>query len=186
MDSSRDNLLLDAVLVLARAAELVSAYCDRAEHTEPADPDDVRKAGHELCVLAVTLARERCNEDLFDRYAQRLDAIERRNVLHGATGFEGATAARGAATWRDLQIVQAQHDRAFHPDVAGMSRYEQLRHDAFHLAKLAGAFARGVAGDAHDAELYGQRLPDILLFGIKLATTVHERLPDDPLPRWAA
>jgi hypothetical protein len=68
--------------------------------------------------------------------------------------------------------VQWEHDRRYHLDVFGLSRYEQLRHYAFHLAKLAGA-----ASESDDRD-FQRRLPDVLLFGLKLATLMSEQLPD--------
>lgn len=81
-----------------------------------------------------------------------------------------------------VQLVQLEHDRAYHLDVLGLSRADQLRHYAFHVAKLAGSFARRARGQAGDEEIVERRLPDVLLFGIKLATVMAERLPDEPLP----
>ncbi|MGH2383329.1 MAG: hypothetical protein ACRDG7_19210 [Candidatus Limnocylindria bacterium] len=116
--------------------------------------------------------------NLLERYAERLGAIEARNVLARPDGPDGRTAARAAGTWRDLQLVQLEHDRYYHPDVFGLSRTEQLRHYAFHLAKIVGAFAEPAEPD----ELISRRLPDVLLFAIKLQTVMGERLVDEPLP----
>ena len=73
--------------------------------------------------------------------------------------------------------MQWEHDRNYHPDVLGLSRYEQLRHYAFHLAKLAGAAAAAASGD--ESDFLARRLPDLLLFGLKLATLTNEPLPDE-------
>jgi hypothetical protein len=66
--------------------------------------------------------------------------------------------------------------------VLGLSRYEQLRHYALHLAKLAGAAAAAAAieGDA-ERDFLARRLPDLLLFGLKLATLVNEQLAEQPV-----
>jgi len=77
-----------------------------------------------------------------------------------------------------LQRLQWEHDRNYHPDVLGLSRYDQLRHHAFHLAKLAGAAADAASGEPSD--LLRRRLPDLLLFGLKLATLTIDQLPDQP------
>ncbi len=84
--------------------------------------------------------------------------------------------------------MQIDHDRHYHPDVVGMAKVQQLRHYALHLAKAVGAFAepRG------EQELLHRRLPDILLFAIKLPTVMGVRLPDErylappsrPLYKW--
>ena len=54
----------------------------------------------------------------------------------------------------------------------------ELRHYAFHLAKIVGAFADAANPD----ELINRRLPDVLLFAIKLRTAMGKRLSDEPLP----
>jgi hypothetical protein len=165
----------------APLAAAVANYCDHVEHNEPAETTWVVDAGERLGQLALDFAQA-SNLDLVDLYANRLAAIEARNVLAGRGSFDGGEAARAAETWRDLQLVQAAHDRAYHPDVVGLSKYEQLRHYAFHLAKLVGAFAEA----RDDDELLNRRLPDALLFAIKLRTVMGTRLSDDPLPRRAA
>jgi hypothetical protein len=56
---------------------------------------------------------------------------------------------------------------AYHLDALGLARADQLRHSAFHVAKLAGAFARAAGAEAGEAEIVEHWLPDILLFGTK-------------------
>ena len=63
------------------------------------------------------------------------------------------------------------------PTCSASPRYEQLRHYAFHLAKLAGAAAQAADGD--ESDFLARRLPDLLLFGVKLATLTNEPLPDE-------
>lgn len=163
---------------LALASALVSGYCDHAEHLEKADRGEIGRAGAELRMLAVELAA--ANEiDLVEAYRRRLEEVERRHPLYPAGGFAAIDEIPDHPTWRLLQTVQWNHDRHYHPDVLGLSRYEQLRHYAFHLAKLAGAGAEAAGGDI-DA-LFQSRFPDVLLFGLKLATLVNEALPDEPL-----
>lgn len=164
-------------LAAAPHAAAVANYCDHAEHNEPVDVCWVTEAGAALATLARELASA-CDADIVDLYAERLRAIEERNVLARSDGFNGRAAALAAATWRDLQLVQAAHDRHYHPDVVGMARLDQLRHYAFHLAKIVGAFA---APENHD-DLVVRRLPDTLLFAIKLRTVMGQRLPDEELP----
>jgi len=169
----------------AQASALVANYCDRSEHIEPADPEWVAQAGALLLELAQEVAAHE-GEDLFELYAERLGAIEERNVLHRHRSFDGRGAVRGLglgdapATWRQLQLIQIAHDRHYHPDVLGMSRSDQLRHYSFHLAKLTGALSGRASDDALAPEINERRLPDLLLFGIKLHTVVGRRLPDDP------
>ena len=50
----------------------------------------------------------------------------------------GHKAIYTANSWRALQLVQAEHDRHYHPDVCGLTKGEQLRHYALHLAKIVG------------------------------------------------
>jgi len=169
--------LMDAAARLAITSASVSAYCDRAEHLEDTERDSIRAAGAELRALAVELAADR-QLDLVRAYRRRLESVEQRHPLYPA-GFAAVEAIPDQdATWRLLQGVQWEHDQHYHPDVLGLSRYEQLRHYAFHLAKLAGAASQAAHGDEDD--FVERRLPDLLLFGIKLATLVNERLPDQP------
>jgi hypothetical protein len=168
----------DYALAAAPAAGAVGNYCDHAEHNEAVEAVWVLDAADALRELALSLARAR-ELDLLELYARRLGAIESANVLQRDGGFDGAAAARAAGTWRELQLVQAEHDRNYHPDVIGLSRAEQLRHYAFRLAKIVGAFA--AASD--EQELLERRLPDTLIFAIKLRTVMAKRLPDEPLPR---
>ena len=168
----------DYALATAPAAAAVGNYCDHAEHNEAVDADWVLDAGDRLRELALSFAGAH-ELDLLELYARRLGAIESANVLHRDGGFDGAAAARAAGTWRELQLVQVEHDRNYHPDVVGLSRAEQLRHYAFHLAKIVGAFA--AASD--EQELLERRLPDTLLFALKLRTVMAKRWPDELLPR---
>jgi hypothetical protein len=165
-------------LGLAPLAAAVANYCDHVEHNEVCDRSWVLDAGAGLRTLTCDLA-ERSGLSLFDLYAERLGEIEARNVLARHGGYDGHRAALEARTWRELQLVQADHDRHYHPDVVGMAKDQQLRHYALHLAKAVGAFAepRG------EQELLHRRLPDVLLFGIKLSTVMGARLPDDALDR---
>jgi hypothetical protein len=131
---------------------------------------------------AVDLA-EAIDEDLLELYAQRLAVIEQRGVAGAPPdAFDGADAARAASTWIDLQLVQLQHDRHYHPDVAGLSKHDQIRHYAFHLAKLVAAFVTAHFDESARPDVITRRLADTLLFGLTLATVIGERLPDRPLP----
>lgn len=166
----------DAVGPLAAASASLAGYCDRAEHLEKTDPELIRDVGATLRSLAVKLA-ENNQIDLVGAYRSRLEGVEQRHPLYPA-GFAALDAIPSqGATWRQLQGVQWEHDRHYHPDVLGLSRYEQLRHYAFHLAKLAGAAAKAADGD--ESDFLARRLPDLLLFGLKLATLTNERLPDE-------
>jgi hypothetical protein len=169
--------LTDFALAVAPRAAAVANYCDHVEHNEVADRDWVLGAAEDLALLAFELA-DAVGLELMELYAERLGAIEARNVLARPAGFDGHAAALEAETWRDLQIVQVEHDRFYHPDVVGLTKAEQLRHYALHLAKIVGAFAE--ASDAD--ELIARRLPDTLLFAIKLHTVMGNRLSEDRLP----
>jgi hypothetical protein len=168
----------DFALAAAPCAAAVANYCDHIEHNEVATADWVTKAADELRRLVLDFASE-ANLDLINLYAERLGAIEARNVLARPGGFDGHAATLAAETWRDLQLVQVEHDRYYHADVVGLAKVEQLRHYALHLAKIVGSFA--VASDAE--ELVNRRLPDTLLFAIKLQTVMGKRLGDAALPR---
>lgn len=171
-------LYRDVALHVVELAADVANFCDHVEHNEPVDHGCVVDAGYELIDLALVIAASHHDSDLLVRYMFRLDAIALRNVL-----FDGVTYAAqvaDASTWRDIQLVQARHDRTYHADVIGLSKHEQLRHYAFHIAKLAGALARRARVDS-DSEILDGRLADMLLFGVKLCTVMNHRLPETPL-----
>jgi hypothetical protein len=167
----------DFALRLAPVAAGVANFCDHVEHNEVADRAWVIDAGAYLRMLA-------CDQALaagfspIQLYAERLGDIEARNVVAHPGGYDGHRAALEAASWRELQLVQVEHDRHYHPDVLGLAKDLQLRHYALHLTKIVGAFAE----PRDDHELLHRRLPDALLFAIKLSTVMGVRLADNPLP----
>lgn len=167
--------LTDTALALARIAGIVANFCDHAEHSEPADVEDVRRSAEGLRALAVATAHA-AGRDPVALYAERLGSIERRSVLHHERAFDGEAAALAAGTWRDLQLVQIEHDRCYHLDVSGLAKVDQLRHYALHVAKLAGAASEVVSSQAGHEDFITRRLADMLLFGIKLSTVTGERL----------
>jgi hypothetical protein len=167
-------------LELSEIAGAVAHYCDRVEHNEEAQREWVLDAAARTRELGWTLA-EALGVDLVRAYGERLGAIERRNVLHHAADFDGPAAVRAVVTWRDLQSVQARHDAAYHSDVVGLAKIEQLRHYALHLAKLAAAFARFAKDEPVEEEILKRRLPDLLLFGIKLSTVMGQPLQEAAL-----
>lgn len=167
-------------LAAAPKAAAVANYCDHVEHNEAAETSWVIDAASDLSRLAFEFA-DATGVRLVELYAERLGVIEARNVVARPGGFDGHAAALAAETWRELQLVQVEHDRYYHADVVGLAKAEQLRHYALHLTKIVGAFA-----EARDAEeLLNRRLPDTLLFAIKLNTVAGKRLADEPLPRLA-
>lgn len=164
-------------LTAAPKAAAVANYCDHVEHNEAAETGWVLDASGDLSRQAFEFAHV-AGVDLLRLYAERLGAIESANVAARPGSFDGRAAALAATSWRELQLVQLEHDRVYHPDVFGLARIEQLRHYAFHLAKIVGAFADAANPD----ELINRRLPDVLLFAIKLRTAMGKRLSDEPLP----
>jgi hypothetical protein len=165
---------------LAIAAGQVANYCDHADHNEAVDAAWVLGAAETLRVIAQRIA-EREGVDLVALYADRLEAIEARNVATGSREFDGAAAVRASLTWRELQLVQLEHDRRYHPDVLGLHKSEQLVHYSLHLAKLVAALAREPSGPDEHADFLARRLPDMLLFGIKLTTVMGHKLPETPV-----
>jgi hypothetical protein len=172
--------LLAALLDLAPASAAVANYCDHVEHNESADIEDVREAGRVLRETALSLCRI-VDVDPVNLYAERLRVIEARNVHHSKDSHDGAAAARGVKDWRALQLVQDAHDRAYHYDVAGLTKSEQLRHYALHLAKLVGACAEAASGNLTHDDFLARRVADMLLFGMKLATVTAEKLLPEPI-----
>jgi hypothetical protein len=172
-----DRWAQDFALRAAPVAAGVANFCDHVEHNETVDRAWVTDAAGYLRVLACDHAQA-AGFSPVQLYAERLGDIEARNVLAHPGAYDGHRAALEATSWRDLQLVQAEHDRHYHPDVLGLAKDLQLRHYALHLTKIVGAFAEPRDGD----ELVHRRLPDALLFGIKLSTVMGVRLPDERLP----
>ena len=168
-------------LRLAPLAASVANYCDHVEHNEPAERVWVTGPAQELRDAAIEFAAGAALS-IVELYAERLGEIEARNVASRFGGHDGHQTAINARSWRELQLVQLDHDRYYHPDVAGMAKLDQLRHCALHLAKIVGAFAE----PREQRELLHRRLPDVLLFAIKLATVTGLRLPEELLPDTAA
>lgn len=165
---------------VAIASAAVANYCDHAEHNEPAELEWVSEAAKSLRATACEVAGEE-GLDLRALYASRLRAIEARNPLSTPESLDGGRRAEEASTWRDLQLAQIEHDRYYHLDVVGLSKADQLRHYALHLAKLAGAFAEFANSTIELEDFRSRRLPDTLLFGLKLSTVTGKRLPDSAL-----
>lgn len=165
---------------LAKASADVARYCDHAEHNEPLDRGWVLEAAVALRRESLRIAQV-LDADLIRLYAGRLREVEERNVLKSSNDFSGFEAVTRAKTLRSLQSVQSLHDRNFHPDVFGLSKAEQLRHYAFHLAKIVGSLAVACEDDETWNDFAHRRLPDMFLFGLKLATVMGETLPDEPL-----
>ena len=167
---------------LVRASGWLADYCEHSEHCQ-ASRHGVSQVGQLLRQTAATIARER-GASLRAVYASRIRQVEAGSLLR-FTGLDqvelaGADILDQARTWRQLQVGQVAHDRQFHPDVFGLNHYEQLRHYAFHIAKLAWLFADAIDRQQLDG-FCEQRLADIALFGVKLATVEGEELPDLPI-----
>lgn len=174
MDTDGSRLLLD-LAEMSSIAATVATYCDRVEHNEASDHESLVSAGRRLRRLAIFISAS-TGTDLQASYADRLARIEKTSAYE-AEPPTPASEVRAAETWREIQLAQIRHDRQFHPDVFGMSRHAQLVHVALHLTKLCGALAQlygGSVGVAADFER--RRLPDMLLFGVKLSTLAGERL----------
>ena len=99
-------------------------------------------------------------------------------MLHQEGSYDGAGHARRAADWRALQMIQVEHDHAYHADVIGLNKSDQLHHYALHVAKVAGSTAAVATGAGDQADWLKRRVPDMLLFGLKLSTVTSEKLPE--------
>jgi hypothetical protein len=175
LDAALDRCLRD----VAVAAADLALYCDRTEHAEPVSTALICRAGATLRRSA-RMCADVLGIDLLASYAARLAVVEARGASHLVAGFDGAAAARAARTWTELQGVQAQHDRDYHPDVIGLARADQVRHCALHTAKLAGSVAQLRDDSSALDEFSASRVPDMLIFGLKLADLAREVLPRVP------
>lgn len=185
------NLKLENAYVLVRVAGSIAVHCDRSEHNEDVLKDTLRTQGSLLRDLAVGLAVDN-NLDLVELYASRLEGLEARHPMGDSGLFDGGGAARVIESWSDAQQVQYKHDIYYHPDVSGMPKFNQVRHYAFHVSKLAMLTLEAALENEHStddhirADFWTLRLADILIFGIKLATVTGERLSTSPILRSVA
>ncbi len=171
-----------ALRQLVKATALLAGYCEHVEHNEPNTVSDPLLAAEILRDVAVGLVRA-SGRSLVEAYSTRIRAVEERSRLRfsscGESRLSGAELVVSARTWADLQIAQDVHDRQFHPDVYGLSKVDQLRHYTFHVAKLTGLLADAIDGEAWGAFAL-QRLPDIAIFGVKVASVCNATLPSAP------
>lgn len=179
--SGLDTVYTLAALELAGVAADVNNYADHVEHNEVAERAWVLEAAASMRRLALRLA-DAAGLNALLVYADRLREIEERNFL-SIDPYTKAwwTQAARIGDWQALQALQVRHDRDYHPDVHGLSKYDQLRHYAFHLAKLTGLAARLARGQRIDSDLEGRLIADTLLFGLKLSSVMGARLTATPL-----
>lgn len=167
---------------MSRVTAVLALYCDRVEHNESSAEGSIVDAGRRLRNLAIGIAQD-ADLDLLELYAARLEEIEANHVYGG--GQPTGDLVRSAKSWRELQIAQSRHDRWYHPDVFGLPRREQLQHVTLHLAKLTGRVASLYDDDgAAWLDFVDRRLPDMFLFGIKLATLGNAPLSDAVWPEY--
>lgn len=179
MTVSADRLDI-AARTLVRITGILARFCDRAEHNEGASRDLIVTAGADLRVTAMALLRDQ-GVDPLDAYASRLAQIEARHPLAGANLFEADQEIRHVKSWRGLQQAQARHDAVYHPDVTGLAKIDQLRHYTLHLAKLAWLLQDAADGQDTGGDVVNERIPDVLVFGVKLATVCGQILADEPV-----
>ena len=172
--------LTRAVLDLIHAASACASFCEHIEHNEPANTNQVVVAAQTMRHIAALLAKQ-SQLSLRQTYEDRIRNVEAASLLACAADapaalLVGADALSTAQCWDEVQVAQVAHDRHFHPDVFGLSKVDQLRHYTFHVTKLAGLLAETLEQGKWD-EFRDQRLADIAVFGVKLATVCNERLP---------
>lgn len=178
------DVLERAVRAVVRSAAACASYCEHVEHNEPATTQQVVHAAEQLRETAVQVAVA-AGVSLSDAYAARIRGVESASLLQygsasGTSELAGADVLDAARTWADFQAGQLVHDRQFHPDVFGLPKVEQLRHYTFHVTKLAGLLVDAIdAGTWED--FCTERLADVAVFGVKLATVCNERLPPTAL-----
>ena len=165
---------------IAKGSALISNYCDHCEHAETSKASWGIECGDILQDVAVQIGRHE-KVDLHTLYAERLERVEHRNLFwESPEAPNGRELVLSASDWRGLQNAQITHNIYYNPDVTYMSRMNQMRHYAFHVAKLTGAVANQVESGPTE-EFISTRLPDMLIFRVLIATTMSQKLPEDPL-----
>ena len=177
-----DRELLEASQrALTKAAARLAGFCEHVEHNEPNSVSEAAHAGERLREIAAELSA-RSGLSLAEMYAARIRAVEQGSLLRHLSLFDtgaglvGADALDMAKTWDEVQVCQVIHDRQFHPDVFGLPKVEQIRHYTFHVTKLAGLFVEAIDNDDWES-FQSERLADVAIFGVKIATVCNIRLP---------
>lgn len=176
-DRSRD-LLERSLRELAIAVGRLATYCDKTEHNEPWDAGGVRQSGLVFRDLAQNLAAT-AGISLRESYAQRLRELEGGHLWGGSRSPAAWECVEKAGSWAELQQAQAEHDRYYHPDIFGLSKQDQLRHYTLHMAKITGHLAEVCAEPIRWTQFAATRLPDLALFGVKIASVAGEHLEGD-------
>lgn len=175
-----DERLTRAAFDLIQAASDCASFCEHIEHNEPTTTVPVVAAGRVMRRIAAELATQ-SGLSLRQAYEARIRQVEATSLLACADDAStaklvGADALSNAKCWDEVQLAQVAHDRHFHPDVFGLSKVDQLRHYTFHVTKLAGLLTSAIDQGSWEA-FRDERLADIAVFGVKLATVCNERLP---------
>ena len=181
-----DRAVLDRSLRgLTRAAADLASFCEHVEHNEKNSVDDALRAAACLREVAVELSSQ-SGMSLATAYAERIRAVEEGSLLRHtlpadcSASLLGADMLATATTWDKVQIGQLVHDRQFHPDVFGLSKIDQVRHYTYHVTKLAGLLADAIDQGSWEA-FRSERLADVAVFGVKLATVCNSELPSEPV-----
>jgi hypothetical protein len=164
---------------LVEFSGVIGQCCDRAEHNEATSPETIREVGQGLRKLAQTITAE-LGLDLRSLYAERVARVEAAHILGGQGLFDGGKAIREGTTWRAWQIAQMTHDHVYHQDVAGLPKNSQLSHIGHHVAKLAWKLQQTITSTETRDEFLTNRVADLVVFGVKLATVTGQRLPEEP------
>lgn len=91
-----------------------------------------------------------------------------------------------------LQYFQYKHDATFHPDVLQMDERQQVRHCMQHLSMIVGEMGRycdrmdhGKLAEAAELleALREKRVPDLLVYALKLSTLLGDSLQEIYLQR---
>ncbi len=166
-----------AFVELVEVTGRLARFCDYVEHNEGTNRTELLDVGSLLRRSAVSIIRAN-SLSLRERYADRLEELESRNVLRWDGAGNWPEIIRNAKTWRDIQVAQARHDATYHPDVIGLPRSEQVRHYTLHLSKLVWKMLPGCEDDSAWREFAESRLIDLIVFGVKLATVANVSLSD--------
>lgn len=156
----------ELVVKAAIAAGKVANYCDHAEHNEVLDRRWVIDSAEEFRSLALVIATMGGVElrKAFVAFGQPWDG----RVLN---------CLKIGSSQRDVQRALIDHDMKVNPDVMGRARCDQLRHHAMRTIILVARIA--------DNTLDKTTAVTSLALGIRLATVMFEKLPEDVAVGWS-
>lgn len=162
------------------AAATLSKHCEHVEHCESNSVNDINLVSEKLLQIALSIAIEN-KINLAEVYLKKLQTVEAKKHLQKTLLNEDPSLQAGPLTkditWQKIQINQLIYDRQSEPNMLGIPKYEQVRHYALQITKLASLLFEATENNQLK-DFCDKHLADIAIIGVKLATLRGIKLPD--------